>query len=76
MHDANAAVVAIFGARRYESHRSPVVLEKLARLELVVEPGRRTLGRLAVDVEDVVEGVCHNVWANNGPEMRVIWLCG
>jgi len=38
IHDPNATVVAIFGACRYDAHRSPVVLEQFALLELVVEP--------------------------------------
>jgi hypothetical protein len=75
IHDPNAAVVAIFGACRYDAHRSPVVLEQLALLELMVEPGRGPFGREAVDVEDVVEGVCHKrlgqLWARKPRHMAM-----
>jgi hypothetical protein len=60
MHDSNAAVVAIFGARRHNAHRPPVPLDRLPHLQLVVESGHGAFGGVAVDVNDVVERVCHN----------------
>jgi hypothetical protein len=66
MHDPNGAVVTILGSRGYDAHLPPVPLDHLARLELVVEPGRRPFDGAAVDVNDVLERVCHNALGQVG----------
>jgi hypothetical protein len=60
MHDPNAAVLAILGARGYDAHRLLVPLDDLADLKFVVEPHRGAFSGAAVDVTDVIEAVCHN----------------
>src|SRR4029453_5933821 len=55
----NAAVVAILGSRGHDAHLLPVPLDRLPHLQLVVESGQGSFGWVAVNVNDVVEGVCH-----------------
>jgi len=68
-HDPNATVLTVFGSCTHDAHRHAVPLDHLVVLKLVVEASGRPLG-LAVDVNDVVEGVCHNclgsVWEPPG----------
>jgi hypothetical protein len=72
VNDANAAEVSVLGARGHDTHLAAVPVDDLVHLELVIKPRHRAFSGSAVDVNDVIESICHGrfgtVWALIRPQ--------